>query len=166
MSICIDDSDDETSPPYSRDDSYRSDAEDSKVVQIPGSYTIILSQLGAATLNLRLSHARDQIWVTFEIGENMEKLGYLSLDGITDTASGTRKSPGWRTDDCEAGRLRFGKGCDGWMEFDGNGVVRGSFHSINNGGEVGLEARLEYAFDQETTKECEYEVGEISAAWH
>lgn len=169
-STYMDDPADEPPPPYSRDwEAYspnHSTSRDHRAVQISGNYDLVLSKYGATNLELRLSNDRDQMWGTFEIGEDREKIGYLRADGLDDIASGTRKTLGWRTNDRETGRLRFGKGCDGWIVFDGTGFVQGSFHSIDYGKDVEFEGHLEHAFDDETTEEREFQIEALSANWH
>lgn len=167
-SIALDDSDDDPPPPYSRDGySYDDDASsqnDDGYVQISGKYTIDLSRsYGLTDLEVRLSHDRDQMWGRFMMGQ---KMGFLRLDGIDGIASSTRKSFGWRTEDYESGRLRFGKGCDGWTEFSGSGLVRGTFHAIDNGKDVDFEGQLEEFFEYGSNEEREEEVEELSTTWH
>lgn len=169
MSICSSEASQEDPPPpyseagYNRNDT-RSTESPGQVIQVSGSYSIRLSgNLGWTNLMLRTSQPRDQMWGRFTMGD---KTGFLRLDSIAGIASSERKSFGWRTEDQETGRLRFGKGCDGWIEFDGHGSVQGTFYSVNDGKDVDFDGRLEEAFDYESAEERETEIEELSTTWH
>lgn len=135
MSLYTDDED--APPPYTEYDNEDDDddhdsmsSQGQQVVQISGTYTISSSSSHSAELLFRLSHPHDQLWGRFAIGL---KTGIIRLDNIDDIAGSVRKSFGWRSEDCDTDQLRFGKGCDGWIEFDGRDGVRGAFHGLFGG---------------------------------
>jgi len=169
MSLYTDD--EEAPPPYTEYGIDDDDDEDDNsvlsqrqhVVQISGAYTISSSSDHSAELVCRLSHSRDQLWGRFTIGS---KTGIIRLDNIDDIAGSVRKSFGWRSEDCDTDQLRFGKGCDGWIEFNGGGGVRGAFHGLFGGRDTEFEGGLEEHFGHEDEHEREEVVGAWASEWH
>ncbi|KAK5947220.1 hypothetical protein PMZ80_001368 [Knufia obscura] len=164
----VDTDDDEPPPPYSEYDGYgeNSQANDSDinyVVQISGEYTISTSPDDSAELLIRLSHQRDQLWRWFNIES---KTGIIRLDNLDDIAGSVRKSFGWRSEDSETGQLRFGKGCDGWIEFNGGGGVRGAFHGLIGGRDVDFDGGLQDHYGHESEDEKEEAIGAWASQWH
>jgi len=167
MSLCTDD--EEPPPPYAEyesddvEDGNSTSSEDQHVTQISGAYAISTSSARSAELIVRISHIRDQLWGRFTIGP---KTGIIRLDNINDIASSAGKSFGWRSEDCDTDQLRFGKGCDGWIEFDGGGGVQGAFHGLFGGADTEFKGGLEEDFGHEVEQDKEEIVGSWASGWH
>lgn len=159
--------DTEPPPPYSVYDDenhYSSNYNNTHVVQISGFYSISTSATDDEdTLSLRLLNSRDQLWGRFNIGG---KSGIVRMDGINGIGKSIRKSFGWRSEDSETGELRFGKGCDGWIEFDGNGNVRGVFHGLVVRRDVEFEGHIREDYGYEGDNERAEVVNDIVSQWH
>lgn len=165
-----DDDESEPPPPYTEYDEEKEEEEEEendnqpRGVQIFGYYSINnISSGEQGDLSLRLSNERGQLWGNFTLGE---KIGVVRLDNIDGIGQGVRKSFGWRSEDVQTGGLRFGKGCDGWVEFDGAGSVRGAFYGLMARRDVNFEGQLEEDFNYESDYEWDGAIGELSARWH
>ncbi|EXJ93314.1 hypothetical protein A1O1_01706 [Capronia coronata CBS 617.96] len=111
-----------------------------KMVQISGHYHITLPRLqGANLLAFKIDHGAGQLWGSFRFGN---KSGVMRVDELDGIAERHPKSFNWRSRDDGTGQLRFGRGCDGEIEFDGGDGVRGSFYGLMPGGDVDFVARL------------------------
>ena len=130
-----DSSDDDPPPPYSSVpySNARSPSpprQRGDMVQIAGTYSISVSTpssrpLAPRTLSLAIDHATSSLWGTFHIGP---KRGLIRMDDISGLPSGATKTFGWRSEDENSNnKMRFGRGCDGEVAFDGNGGVQGVF---------------------------------------
>jgi hypothetical protein len=129
---------------FDNQDSYHSDSpRKPKAVQISGSYCIDSPDLPYTnnTLVLRIDHHRDTIWGHFDFGV---KTGAVKINGIDPVVKRENTSFGWRSRDEQDGSLRFGRGCDGRIEFDGNREVRGVFYGLMDGDHVQFEGTREY----------------------
>lgn len=74
----------------------------------------------------------DKLWGHFVIGS---KTGVIRVDDFY--PGNTRVSNfGWRARDMGSGQLRFGRGCEGVMEFGIHGVERGTFYRLFDGVDV------------------------------
>jgi len=166
--------DEEPPPPYleyrqydDQDDdqeSYSGNSDIGQVAQISGEYMIEISPSDeSAELIVRVSHVRDQLWGRFAIAS---KTGIIRLDSIDDIAGSVRKSFSWRSEDSDTGQLRFGKGCDGWIEFNGGGGVRGAFHGLIGGRGVEFEGELQDHFGYEDNEEREEAIEFWTSEWH
>lgn len=164
--------DDDAPPPYTEydeegyddigdRDNYREQAQQG-VVQISGQYSIQTSH-GDGDLSLRLSHSHDQLWGTFTIDD---RTGLIRLDGVSDLGRPVRTSFGWRSEHVDGGGYRFGKGCDGWLEFDGQGSVRGVFHGLANRQDVDFDGEVQEDYSYEDEEERHDRVEGLIAEWH
>ena len=79
------------------------------------------------------------------------------MDDISHITSGEPISFGWRSEDKDDGSMRFGRGCDGTMEFDGEGWVRGRFEGLMDGDDVDFVGNL--------VDEDGLDVQEMKRAW-
>lgn len=162
----------EAPPPYSQYD-YQDEDDDhhdqpSKIMQISGEYEIVAhTHDNNATMNLRLSNTRDQLWGKFYLGD---REGMIRMDGISNLAGGARHSFGWRSQNAEMGAdWKFGKNCDGWMEFDGSGAVQGVFFSFKSRGrfhEVGFRGSLTEDYSCEYDDQREEILEDMEREWH
>jgi hypothetical protein len=125
------------------------------VVQISGTYS--LSATGAKTrkeynpcnFSLSLHHESDTLWGTFRIGP---KRGLLRLSPTSGLASGETKIFGWRAEDLfQDDKMKFGKGCDGRVTFDGQGCMTGVMFGVMYGGDVKFEGTLQDAEERPDT---------------
>ena len=138
-------SDEEDAPPAYEsldfDDQY-SPAQ-SNIVQISGSYYIEDPTLTISTLALRLDTSTNELWGQFTIGS---KRGILrcDADGLADSEN---KTFAWRSEDMETGGFDFRRGCEGEIEFDGNGRVKGRFYALVYREVVEFDADLESKHD-------------------
>ncbi|KAK5074005.1 hypothetical protein LTR64_006854 [Lithohypha guttulata] len=164
-----DDDESEPPPPYTEYDAEEEEEEGEndnqpREVQISGYYSIININSGEqGDLSIRLSNERGQLWGDFTLGE---KTGVVRLDNIDGIGQGVRKSFGWRSQDIATGEWRFGKGCDGWVEFDGEGSVRGVFYGLATRRDIEFEGQLEETFNYEWSYEWNSAIGDLSARWH
>jgi hypothetical protein len=119
------------------------------VVQISGTYS--LSATGVKTrkahhpceLSFSLHHESDTLWGTFRIGP---KRGLMRISPTSGLASGETKTLGWRAEDLyQNNMMKFGKGCDGRITFDGQGGVSGVMFGVMYGGDVEFEGGLQDA---------------------
>ena len=101
------------------------------MIQISGSYSLGVftpsnRPLAPRFLSLAINHATASLWGTFHIGP---KRGLLRMDDTTGlAAAGATKTFGWRSEDENSNsKMRFGRGCDGEVSFDGDGGVQGVF---------------------------------------
>jgi hypothetical protein len=126
--------DDDGPPPYDSHDFDRQDSPPAgRHVQISGLYTIFDSQDFESDLKLVLDQATQQIWGHFMLGG---KTGVIRVDNISGITDGQTLSFGWRSEDEQDGRLKFGRGCDGSIRFDGEGRVDGCFYRLDDGEDV------------------------------
>lgn len=115
----------------------------SNIVQISGSYYIEDPNLSINTLALRLNNSTNELWGQFTIGS---KRGILrcDADGLADSEN---KTFAWRSEDIETGGFDFRRGCEGEIEFDGNGRVKGRFYALVYREVVEFDADLESKHD-------------------
>lgn len=158
-------------PPYSVYDNQDEDDyydQGPKLIQISGDYEVTAPAHDShAMFELRLSHPRDQLWGRFTL---CDRRGLIRIDGIGDIARGTRKSFGWRSEDLDTGTdLKFGKNCDGWMQFDGNGGLQGVFFGFKTMGrfkDVSFQGGLTEDYSYESDDERNDIVESMEREWH
>jgi hypothetical protein len=156
------DSDEDNDPPppystlpYTHTHSPSPPPTNKNVVQISGTYSLSASTRPPHELSLRIDHPTHTLWGTFHFGP---KFGVLKLSDISGLASRETKTFGWRAEDENSqNKLRFGRGCDGSIQFDGAGGVRGRFAGLMYGEDVECEGRL--------VGEGELDVGEVREWW-
>lgn len=125
-------------------DDYPSTNDASGIVQVTGSYAIYTPLVGSGTgskLALRIDKASGTLWGQFSVDS---KNGVLYMDNIAGLADQETVSFGWRAEDEETGDLRFGRGCNGSMELDSQGNVRGCFFALIRGQDVEFEGALQH----------------------
>ncbi|EXJ80085.1 hypothetical protein A1O3_08371 [Capronia epimyces CBS 606.96] len=133
---------DDAPPPYdSHDFSHASTPPRNRAsVQVSGLYHVQAPQLQAScSLALKIDHASGQLWGNFRFGT---KSGVLRMDELAGVAEGQPTSFAWRSKDDKTGQLKFGRGCDGSIEFDGNEGVKGRFFGLMYGGDLEFEGSL------------------------
>ncbi|KIX92123.1 uncharacterized protein Z520_12116 [Fonsecaea multimorphosa CBS 102226] len=108
-------------------------------VQISGTYFIPNKPFFPFDLSLQIDHRQQKLWGRFNVGS---KVGVLRADDITDITTGAAVSFGWRSEDEDDGNMRFGRGCDGYVEFDGEGWVQGRFRGLMHGDDVDFAGHL------------------------
>jgi len=124
---------------------------------VSGFYHLSVSQSEfTGYLSFSLFPGAAQAWGSFTIGS---KIGTIRVDGISGLADGEERSFGWRSEDDETKKLKFGRGCDGRFVFDGQGEVRGCFFGLMDG-----EA-IEFEGDREGIVEDPLEFGEFQDEW-
>ncbi|KIW92259.1 uncharacterized protein Z519_07243 [Cladophialophora bantiana CBS 173.52] len=108
-------------------------------VQISGTYFIPRKPVFPFDLTLQLDHRQQKLWGRFNVGS---KIGVLHADDISRITTGGTISFGWRSEDDNDGNVKFGRGCDGSMEFDREGWVNGHFRMLMDGEDVDFQAQL------------------------
>ncbi|KAJ9615363.1 hypothetical protein H2200_001438 [Cladophialophora chaetospira] len=111
----------------------------SNAVQISGTYFFPRPSIHPFELTLQIDKSTQKLWGRFQIGS---KEGVLRMDDISRITSGDAVSFGWRSEDQDDGYLKFGRGCDGTMSFDGEGWVKGHFKSFMYVRDVEFEGNL------------------------
>jgi hypothetical protein len=106
---------------------------------ISGTYFFPRHSVQPFSLTLQVDERSRRLWGSFHIGS---KEGVLCMDDISGIASGEAVSFGWRSEDQDDGFMKFGRGCDGTMEFDGEGWIRGQFHGLMYGEDVEFGGNL------------------------
>ncbi|KIW65037.1 hypothetical protein PV04_07324 [Phialophora macrospora] len=106
---------------------------------ISGTYFFPRHPVQPFSLTLQVDERSRHLWGSFHIGS---KEGVLCMDDIAGIASGQAVSFGWRSEDQHDGFMKFGRGCDGTMEFDGGGWIRGHFHGLMYGEDVEFVGNL------------------------
>ncbi|EXJ74410.1 uncharacterized protein A1O5_02706 [Cladophialophora psammophila CBS 110553] len=108
------------------------------VVQISGTYFIPRKPVFPFDLRLQIDHRQQKLWGRFNVGS---KIGVLHADDTSRITTGGTISFGWRSEDDNDGNMKFGRGCDGSMEFDGEGWVNGHFRMLMDGEDVDFQAQ-------------------------
>ena len=133
---------DDAPPAYeSHDFTHHSDdsSNSSGRVQISGTYFFPRPPVQPFSLALQKDHHTQKFWGRFQIGS---KEGVIRIDDTSRIASGDAVSFGWRSEDQNDGFMKFGRGCDGTMAFDGEGWARGTFKGLLYGEHVDFEGSL------------------------
>ncbi|OQU93975.1 hypothetical protein CLAIMM_00403 [Cladophialophora immunda] len=147
---------DDAPPPYESLGFDESDASpnNSGVVQISGTYFVTNKPFFPFDITLQIDHGQQKLWGRFDVGS---KSGVLRADDIAHITSGNAVSFGWRSEDENDGNMRFGRGCDGYIEFDGEGWMRGRFRGLMHGEDVDFQGEL--------VDEDGLDVAEMKHAW-
>ncbi|OAP63871.1 hypothetical protein AYL99_03098 [Fonsecaea erecta] len=112
---------------------------DGGVVQVSGTYFIPKKPFFPFDVTLQIDHRQQKLWGRFSVGS---KLGVLHADDISRITTGDAVSFGWRSEDDNDGDMKFGRGCDGHMEFDREGWVQGRFRGLMHGDDVDFQGHL------------------------
>ncbi|KIX07957.1 uncharacterized protein Z518_02611 [Rhinocladiella mackenziei CBS 650.93] len=114
-----------------------------------------------ASLTLRIDKVHNTLWGRFNIGS---RTGIIRMDDTSGLARGDTVSFGWRAEDTNAScqtRYKFGRGCNGSMEFDGRGGVRGRFFGLVYVQDVEFEGTMENEDDALEAEELKYQWDEF-----
>lgn len=153
---------DDAPPPYESIDFDQSASppRNRGMVQISGLYDIFPAPRIPAdsSLALKIDNAAEQLWASFRFGT---KSGVIRMDGLDGLADGLSRHFGWRSRDDSTGQLRFGRGCDGSIEFDGNDGVRGSFYGLLPGGDLEFVGELTDMDEAPDAEDLRYEWDEF-----
>lgn len=121
---------------YSEDENGPSD--NARPDSISGLYNIVAHEHETmGDFRLSIDYNKGQLWGQFAVGP---KIGVLRVDDITGLEDGDITTFGWRSEDEETGRLKFGRGCDGSFAFEG-GKVHGRFVGLMDGEDVDFDGR-------------------------
>jgi len=135
---------DDAPPAYDSHDftahSYESVSDSGGPVQISGTYFFPRPPVQPFDLSLQIDQSTQKLWGSFQIGS---KEGVIRMDDISRiTVSGESVSFNWRSEDQKDEFMKFGRGCDGRMAFDGEGWVTGAFKGLLYGEDVEFEGNL------------------------
>ncbi|EXJ56553.1 hypothetical protein A1O7_06897 [Cladophialophora yegresii CBS 114405] len=100
---------------------------------ISGTYFFPRAPFQPFSLTLQVDDRSRQLWGRFQIGS---KEGVLCVGDMSGISSDHAVSFGWRSEDQDDGFMKFGRGCDGAIEFDGEGWIRGHFNGLMYGEDV------------------------------
>lgn len=145
---------DDAPPPYdSHEFDQRSEASNSGPIQVSGTYFFPNPEVHPFEITLQKDHRTQKFWGRFHISG---KEGVIRIDDISGLSSGNAIKFAWRSEDEDDGTLRFGRGCDGTMEFDGEGWMKGRFIGLLYGEDVDFEGNLvnEEGLDIEEVKDA------------
>lgn len=121
-------------------DNYPSSNATSSTPQITGSYGLFAPLVGTGELAVHIDKAAGSLWGKFKIDS---KNGILFMNSTAGIAEQAAVSFGWRAEDEETGDMRFGRGCNGSIQFNGRGNVRGRFFGLSSGQDVEFEGDLQ-----------------------
>ena len=124
------DSDEEDAPPAYDSLNFKDQdgpPRSNNIRQISGSYSIDVPHYSNSSLALRIDNSTRELWGEFEIGSKKGILRRDDVDGIPDYDAVTFA---WRAEDKETGSFDFRRGCEGEIEFHGNGGIRGTFYGL------------------------------------
>lgn len=114
----------------------------SQPVLILGTYNISAPRIEeqAEDCNLELvlvvDNSRGKVWGKFNLES---KTGVILMTDLQAVARSEVTTFGWRSQDEHDGSLRFGRGCEGSVEFNGAGLVRGVFRGLMHGQDIEFE---------------------------
>ncbi|ETI26420.1 hypothetical protein G647_03197 [Cladophialophora carrionii CBS 160.54] len=106
---------------------------------ISGTYFFPGNSFQPFSLTLQVDDRSHQLWGQFHIGS---KEGVLCVSDMSDISCDQAVSFGWRSEDQDDGFMKFGRGCDGVIEFDGEGWIRGHFNGLMYGEDVEFTGEL------------------------
>jgi hypothetical protein len=108
-------------------------------VQISGTYHFPNPSVRPFELTLQIDQKTQTLWGRFQI-DNMQ--GVVHMGDISRITSGDPITFGWRSENQDSGKMRFGRGCDGTMAFNGEDWVEGRFRGLLFGEDVEFEGNL------------------------
>ncbi|KAH0842189.1 hypothetical protein AYO21_00186 [Fonsecaea monophora] len=108
-------------------------------IQISGTYLIHKKPFYPFDITLQVDHRQQKLWGRFNIGS---KSGVLHASDISHVTPHNAVSFGWRSEDDDDGDMKFGRGCDGYLEFDGDEWMKGSFRGLMDGQDVDFQGHL------------------------
>lgn len=146
-------------PPYDahefdQESESESEASKSGPVQVSGTYFFPNPEVHPLEITLQKDHRTHKFWGRFHVSS---REGVIRIDDMSGFSSGNAIKFGWRSEDEDDGTLRFGRGCDGFMHFDGEGWMKGRFNGLLHGEDVDFEGNL--------INEEGLDVEEVKSAW-